>query len=218
MKPNIIKAISGGASAIVIASLMLGGHDGLEGRRYTPYYDVANVLTVCDGHTGPDIVKDKRYSDFECDTLLANDLGNVAKQVDPLIHIDITEQTRAAMYSFVYNVGITAFTKSTLLALLNQNDIPGACDQLHRWVYAGGKRWKGLISRREVEFLVCSYPQEVTPPKADTPVAVAAAVNRATDTTGHKWLWWSVIGAITFFIVLAVGFYIRRNYEYDGRE
>jgi lysozyme len=29
------------------------------------------VLTVCDGHTGPDIIAGKRYSDAECDAMLA---------------------------------------------------------------------------------------------------------------------------------------------------
>jgi len=33
-----------------------------EGVKYEPYYDVAGVLTVCYGHTGNDIDKDKRYS------------------------------------------------------------------------------------------------------------------------------------------------------------
>ncbi|EKR8661737.1 lysozyme, partial [Escherichia coli] len=25
-----------------------------------------------------------------------------------------------------------------------------ACDQLRRWTYAGGKQWKGLMTRREI--------------------------------------------------------------------
>lgn len=219
MRGNIIKAISAGASAIAIAALMLGGHDGLEGRRYTPYYDVAGTLTVCDGHTGRDIKLGKRYTDFECDTLLANDLKTVASQVDPIVTVELSEQTRAAIYSFVYNVGIGAFSKSTMLVLLNQNDIHGACDQLKRWVYAGGKIWKGLINRREVEFLVCTYPQEANQPQPTTPTTVDQAIIRATEPTGHHWVWWSVIGGIAFIVIaICAGFYIHRNYDYDGRE
>ena len=60
--------------AIAIATAMLGGHDGLEGRRYVAYRDVVGVLTVCDGHTGADIISSKRYSDAECNALLKADL------------------------------------------------------------------------------------------------------------------------------------------------
>ncbi|EBP0013908.1 lysozyme, partial [Salmonella enterica] len=54
LRNKIIAAMGGGA--IAIAAAMLGGHDGLEGRRYVAYRDVAGVITVCDGYTGKDIV------------------------------------------------------------------------------------------------------------------------------------------------------------------
>jgi phage terminase large subunit len=41
-----------GAGAIAIATAMLSGKGGLEGREYVAYKDVVGVLTVCDGHTG----------------------------------------------------------------------------------------------------------------------------------------------------------------------
>ncbi|KAK6697468.1 hypothetical protein SNK04_014040 [Fusarium graminearum] len=40
-----------------------------EGRRYTPYYDSAGILTACAGITGPAVVKGKRYTDEECTRL-----------------------------------------------------------------------------------------------------------------------------------------------------
>lgn len=42
---------------------LIGEHDGLEGRKYNPYYDVVDVLTVCDGHTGSDIILKMTYTD-----------------------------------------------------------------------------------------------------------------------------------------------------------
>ncbi|WP_077870152.1 glycoside hydrolase family protein [Shigella sonnei] len=36
----------------------------------------------------------------------------------------------------------------------------GACDQLRRWTYAGGKQWKGLMTRREIEREVCLWGQQ----------------------------------------------------------
>ncbi|WP_256937108.1 glycoside hydrolase family protein, partial [Enterobacter chuandaensis] len=66
----------------------------------------------------------------------------------------------AALYSFTYNVGAGAFSRSTLLKKLNTGDVPGACIELQRWTYAGGKQWKGLITRREIEREVCEWGQK----------------------------------------------------------
>ncbi len=52
LRNKIVAAITGGGGAIAIATAMLGGHDG--------YRDVVGVLTVCDGHTGADIILGKR--------------------------------------------------------------------------------------------------------------------------------------------------------------
>lgn len=160
MQIKIKHLITGGAGAVAIAAAMLGGHDGLEGRRYIPYRDVAGVLTVCDGHTGKDIIPGKRYTDAECDALLDKDLKRVKAQVDPLIKVSIPESERAAFYSFAYNVGTGAFARSTLLKKLNAGDHAGACNELKRWMYAGGRQWKGLVTRREIEREVCAWGQK----------------------------------------------------------
>lgn len=144
--------LAAGASTIAIAAAMVIPFEGVE---YKPYYDVVGVLTVCYGHTGDDIVKEKNYSQLECKQLLDADLKKVQVQVDPLIHVDIPKATRAALYSFTYNVGIGNFSRSTLLRLLNGHQYASACEQLRRWIYAGGKKWKGLITRREIEEEVC---------------------------------------------------------------
>lgn len=157
---KIIGAITGGSGAIAIAAVMLGNADGLEGRRYYAYQDVVGVWTVCDGHTGNDIRRGHRYTDKECDALLNDDLYKVANQIDPLIKVKIPVTTRAALYSFAYNVGSGAFGKSTLLKKLNSGDLPGACKELQRWTYAGGKQWKGLITRREIEREVCLWAEK----------------------------------------------------------
>lgn len=159
LRNKLVGAIVGGSGAITITAVMLGNADGLEGRRYYAYQDVVGVWTVCDGHTGADVRRGHRYTDKECDNLLEEDLRKVAKAIDPLIKVRIPEHTRAALYSFTYNVGSGAFASSTLLKKLNSGDVPGACKELQRWTYAGGKQWKGLITRREVEREVCEWGQ-----------------------------------------------------------
>lgn len=153
LRQRLIAAAGGGA--MLIATVLLGGKDGVEGRVYEPYKDVAGVWTVCDGHTGTDIVKGKTYSDRECDRLLWNDLQPVKKAVDGLVKVPLNEYQRAALYSFTYNVGSGAFSKSTLLKKLNAGDQDGACEELRRWVYAGGMKFRGLMNRRDMERSMC---------------------------------------------------------------
>lgn len=150
---SVIKTMAAaGASALAMAVMLI---KPLEGVEYKPYYDVAGVLTVCYGHTGSDIIKDKIYSQAECDVLLEKDLAKVKRQIDPIIKPALPESTKAALYSFTYNVGVGAFSRSTLLKKLNTGNIIGACGELKRWVYAGGKKWKGLMNRRQIEEEVC---------------------------------------------------------------
>lgn len=151
---NKLIAVAGGG-AIAIATVFLGGKDGVEGRVYEPYKDVAGVWTVCDGHTGTDIIKGKKYTDRECDRLLMQDLQPVKKAVDGLVKVQLNEYQRAALYSFTYNVGTSAFSRSTLLKRLNSGDQAGACEEMRRWVYAGGMKWKGLQNRRDMERSLC---------------------------------------------------------------
>ena len=158
LRNKIIASLGGGA--IAIATVMLSGKDGLEGREDVAYRDVVGVLTVCDGHTGSDIIPGKRYTDKECDALTRADLTRIARQVDPHIRVPVSETQRAAIYTFAYNVGATATINSTLLKKLNAKDYGGACAELKRWVYAGGQKWKGLMNRRDVEYEVCAWSQK----------------------------------------------------------
>lgn len=173
LRNRIAAAIASGTlGAVGIATVMIGsGNDGLEGLEHYAYKDPVGIVTVCHGHTGSDIVWGKYYSTADCDALLKADLVKVSKQVDPLIKVPLTDTQRAAVYSFVYNVGVGAFRKSTMLTLINQGDYVGACGQLKRWIYAGGKQWQGLISRREVEKQVCEWQQQPIKSLVSQPLA-----------------------------------------------
>lgn len=145
--------MSSGLGAIVVASVMIKYFEG-----YSPvvYRDGGGVITVCYGHTGKDIILDKWYSKAECEALLEKDLQRLKKQVDPLINVKIPELTQAAIYSFVYNVGIGNFSRSTLLKKVNAGDLKGACEEMKRWVYVKGEKWKGLMTRRDIESAICT--------------------------------------------------------------
>ncbi|WP_419894597.1 lysozyme [Proteus terrae] len=139
-------------SAITIALSLISYFEGI---KYKSYYDVTGVLTVCYGHTGNDIIQNRIYTQQECDALLQKDFIKIQRQVDALIKVSLDNHTKASLYSFAYNVGITAFARSTLLKKLNAGDQHGACEEMKRWVYAGGTVWRGLINRREMESTLC---------------------------------------------------------------
>ncbi|SMP41237.1 lysozyme [Serratia sp. CC22-02] len=154
MKKRLLGAVAGGA--IAIAAVLI---PSLEGVEYKPYRDVVGVLTVCYGHTGPDIIPDKTYTEAECKAMLDKDLVPFARSVERSVKVPASEYQKAALISFSYNVGVKAFESSTLLKKLNAGDSRGACDEMRRWNKAGGKVWKGLINRREVEREICNWGQ-----------------------------------------------------------
>nr|WP_240461595.1 lysozyme [Pectobacterium brasiliense] len=126
-----------------------------EGVRYTPYYDVVGVLTVCYGHTGTDIVIGKTYTQAECDELLEKDMAPAASAVERYVKVPMSDFRKAALISFTYNLGAGSLTRSTMLRKLNAGDTSEACDELKRWDKAGGKVWRGLTDRRAVERELC---------------------------------------------------------------
>jgi lysozyme len=150
LKRRLVTAMAGGA--IAIAAVLLQWHEGL---RYKPYKDGGGILTVCYGHTGKDVTPGKRYTDAECQALLESDLKAAMAVVKTHVTVSLTEMQKAALASFVYNVGSGAFARSTLLKKLNAGDMSGACDEMRRWKYDEGKVSKGLVNRRAVERALC---------------------------------------------------------------
>jgi len=148
-------------ASLLAVAIVGGGYQAMtpvvveyvEGVEYYPYRDVGGVLTVCAGHTGADIVM-RRYTPTECRVLLSRDLKPVYAAIERLVTVPLTDFQRTALATFVYNTGVGAFASSTLLKKLNAGDMNGARDQMRRWVFAAGKRWKGLMTRREVEMAI----------------------------------------------------------------
>jgi len=75
----------------------------------------------------------------------------IAESVKPII---LTPNQMDALISFVYNVGFTAFQRSTLRKRILMHDFEGAQQEFHRWKYAKGKVLRGLVRRRASEAAV----------------------------------------------------------------
>jgi lysozyme len=157
MTMNVIRrgakyaAAVGLAVTIAITSLI----KPWEGVKHIPYKDVGGVWTVCYGHTGEDVIPNKRYTQKECERLLEYDVARHSAVVDKYVTVEISPETRAALISFVFNVGEGAFKRSTLLKKLNSGNTIGACDELKRWNKVNGKVVDGLTNRRKAERAMC---------------------------------------------------------------
>lgn len=126
-----------------------------EGVRYKPYYDVGGILTVCYGHTGSDIIKDKVYTKDECKSLLVKDIKDHEAGMKKYLTVNLPPETEAAFLSFTFNTGVGNFSKSTLLRKANAGDLAGACAQLSRWVFVKRTIVQGLVNRRVSERGLC---------------------------------------------------------------
>ena len=153
--------VSLAAGAVSIAAAVVSFYEGYEP---TAYLDPVGIPTICYGHTAT-VKMGQTLSLEECAALLEADLGDAFATVDRRARVDLPPPTRAALASFVYNVGAGNFARSTLLRKLNRGDLRGACHELSRWVYAGGRKLNGLVKRRATERELClvGLDQEFNP-------------------------------------------------------
>ena len=148
-KEKLIAAI--GTGAVALAVPLVAQYEGTVLRSYR---DPVGIVTACTGHTGPELKMGQTYTRQQCEEMLYKDLAQHADALN-CIRQPLTDGQRAAFVSFAFNVGEGAFCGSTLVRKANAGDIDGACAELSRWTYAGGKQLPGLIKRRAAERQLC---------------------------------------------------------------
>lgn len=122
-----------------------------EGTVLRTYKDAVGILTIGVGHTGPDVKAGMTISREQAMELLADDVYEAEHSVNTLVRVPLNQNQFDALVSFVFNVGGTAFSKSTLLKKLNAGDYEGASKEFSRWNKAGGRELLGLTKRRLAE-------------------------------------------------------------------
>ena len=136
---------------VTIAIAAVGGFEGL---RQTAYRDPVGIPTICFGETKGVRMGDRATLE-ECRNMLQDSLQIADEEVARCTRAPLPDHRRAALVSFTYNVGGSAYCNSTLVRKLNAGDIPGACNELNRWVYAKGIKLPGLVARRGQEYQMC---------------------------------------------------------------
>lgn len=125
-----------------------------EGIKLRPYRDVAGLWTVGVGHLMSKQEMALYQNGITKETalkLLAVDVREAEDCVNRNVTTGLQQYEFDALVSFTFNVGIGAFSRSTLLKKLNARDYKSVPGELMKWTRAGGRRVPGLVVRREKE-------------------------------------------------------------------
>lgn len=148
----ILLTIIGGG--ILIYTITRSGIEKIkahESLRLTPYKDQAGKWTIGYGHL---ILPGEQFgtiTEQQAEDLLRKDLSIAESSINQQVKVPLNKNQYDALVSFVFNIGVNAFARSTLLRKLNTGDYNGTANEFQRWKYAGGKISSGLITRRERE-------------------------------------------------------------------
>ena len=137
----------------IAAALAIPGIMASEGLRTTPYVDEigrGKPLTVCYGITGKD-VENRQYTEYECLLALGEKLS--AEYEPPLKKCfkdwdGLPVSLQSAMLDTAWNLGTSKTCKSSMRKLADQRKYYEACQFLNKYIYSGGKVYKGLVKRR----------------------------------------------------------------------
>lgn len=125
--------------------------ESYEGFRDTAYPDVVGVWTIGYGHTGPDVKPGLKITQEQGEALLRSDVAAAVACVRSHVTQQLTQHQFDALVDFTFNEGSGNFSKSTLLRCVNAGDFAGAASHFMDWVYAGGRKFDGLVRRRTGE-------------------------------------------------------------------
>lgn len=199
----------------------------LEGFRDTPYKCSAGVWTIGYGHSSAidnRALTNKPITEEEATTILQSDISRFESIVKASVTVPLTEAQLAALTIFCFNVGASAFKKSTLLKKLNSGDYNSVPSELLRWDKVNGKPSVGLSHRRHREidvWLEDTALQEdiaynpmphtdMTLPHKDFAASGATAIiGLLADRTGSGVLQWTF--AILIIVLFVYCFIMYRN-------
>jgi len=142
-----------------------------EGLELQAYKDIAGIWTIGYGYTGgypksfflPGVVSSEDViTEEQAEELLREALKPREDAVRDLVSVPLNQNQFDALVSFIYNIGVGAFERSTARKRLNKGDYEGAADALTWFKKAtvdGVLRpVEGLTRRREAEAALFNTP------------------------------------------------------------
>ena len=140
-----------------------------EGYAPSIYKDVVGVRTIGYGLTGQEIEGLNEITEEKATQLLAKYVNEkyfceVLKIVQSKGVKNPLQREIDAFTSFAYNLGVGSFRNSTLLKKYAAGERGNSINnEFSRWVYAGKKKYPGLVKRRQLEWQIFSGSKESTP-------------------------------------------------------
>lgn len=127
-----------------------------EGLRLEAYKDPVGIVTIGYGTTAAANVGisprlGMKITESEAEWYLQKAVDKFAAAIRPMVTAPINENEWAAFISLAYNIGPSAFKRSSSLRHFNAGNKSQAAASILLWNKAGGKVLKGLVRRREAE-------------------------------------------------------------------
>lgn len=188
----LLESIEGGAREVLRAGIQLravyrkGINEIKISEGFVPrlYNDAAGFCTIGFGHlikkarcngTEPAEFRDG-LTDEEGERRLIQDVRQAQIAVLNAVRVPLTDGQYAALVSFTFNVGGGNLRGSTLLRVVNARQFDRVPGQFRRWTRAGGRVFRGLVTRREREIALFFDGQPI-PRAAPRPDEVLTAID-----------------------------------------
>jgi lysozyme len=143
--------LKGLTSALSILMVLLGF---FEGDRLNAYRDLGGVLTICRGITH-NVRAGQVETVDQCQKMDTAEAIAALAAVNKALLAEEPPTRQAALADFYYNVGAGNFLRSSVLRLINADDIVGGCNALNLWIYVKGRVVAWQVKRRGIEQQLC---------------------------------------------------------------
>ena len=124
-----------------------------EGCELEAYKCAAGVWTIGFGSI-KGVKQGDTITQEEADNLLLHEMDEYEGYINDAVNVDLNQNQFDALVAWVFNLGPSNLSSSTLLTRINNKDWDDVPAQIKRWNKAGGKVLQGLIRRREAEALL----------------------------------------------------------------
>ncbi|MDA8327509.1 MAG: lysozyme [Betaproteobacteria bacterium] len=121
-----------------------------EGCRLTAYPDTGGVWTIGYGHTYG-VHEGMTCTQDQAQAWLIEDTRSATDAVNHLVSIPLKQSEFDALVDFVFNLGVGAFARSTMLKDINAGNLAAAALQFPLWDRDAGRVLAGLLHRRLAE-------------------------------------------------------------------
>ena len=121
-----------------------------EGCKLSAYLDTRGIATIGYGHT-VGVKLGMTCTQVQAEQWLAADVAWAESEVNKLVKVPLTQGEFDALVDFTFNCGCGNFEHSTLLRMVNTENMKAAAGEFEKWDKAGGVVGAGLLRRRKAE-------------------------------------------------------------------